>query len=155
MRLISTIWTGWYKRVIPLSSLGFLGLFVLLMIPGLVRQELPAATLLIPLGIAAWGYILMRLLRIFTFADEVWLDGENLIVRNGGREDRLPMSQILSAKSSFWCNPERIVLTLGEPRLFGREVVFAPPFRLWRFTPHPLAEELNRRVRETREGNSP
>ena len=74
-------------------------------------------------------------------ADEVSLDGDDIIVRNKGQEDRFPLSNVIKAESfPIW--PEQIVLMLKAPCLFGREVIFLPPGRFWRLTSHPLAKEL-------------
>jgi hypothetical protein len=123
-----------------------------LAILGVVQQRVPADMLLLPLGMAVFGYLLMRWIRIFSIADEVWLDGERIIVRNGEQEDEFPVSNILEVKSSTLVNPERIVLTLSEPCAFGQEIVFLPPFRVWHFTRHPLAGELTRLAQEARGG---
>jgi hypothetical protein len=74
--------------------------------------------------------------------DEVWMAGDMIVVKNRGQVDGFPISNILNVDTSFFSNPERIVLTLREPSLFGREIVFSPPRRLWPFCRHPIASEL-------------
>lgn len=88
----------------------------------------------------AFGYILMRWL-VFPLADEVWIDGVDMVVRNNGYEERFPVTNILHVKLSLFRNPERITLTLKEPCAFGRKIAFMPRccFGILR---HPIVEEL-------------
>jgi hypothetical protein len=150
MRRISSTSTWWHKRALPILSFGVLGLFALLLLLGIINGHVPVATLLIPLGMATFAYLLMRLLRVFSLVDEVWLDGEDVVVRNSDREDRIPLSNIVTVKASIMANPETLVLILGEPCRFGDQIVFSPTFRVVRFTRHPLADELTRRAQEAR-----
>lgn len=150
MRLISATWTGWHKQALPLMWFSVIGLITLGLLAGVASGRTPAAALLAPVGFAVGGYAMMWWLRVFSLADEVWLDGDHIVVRDRGHEDRFPVSRIRSARASLMSNPEHIVLTLSEPCLFGNEVVFSPPHRWLRFDPHPLAEELNRRASEAR-----
>jgi hypothetical protein len=149
MRRISSTWTWWYKKAFPVIWFGFLGLFTLVWIPGVVQQQVSPATLLIPLGMAAFGYLVMRRL-VFSLVDEVWIENDDIVVRNGDQEDRFPITHIINVEAPLFVNPERIVLTLSEPCLFGREIAFSPPYRWWPLSRHPLAEELIRRAHEER-----
>jgi hypothetical protein len=145
MRPISSRWTWWHKKAFPIFWFAFLGLFSLAGLRGVIQKQVPALTLLIPVGLAAFGYILMRWL-VFPLVDEVWIQEEELIVRNGDKEDRFPISNIINVDASQFANPERITLTLREPSTFGREIAFSPPTRWWPFSRHPIAQELLRRA---------
>ena len=145
MRKISSSWTWWYKQVVPVIWFGFLAVFTCVWIPAVVRREVPAFTLLVPIGLAAFGYVIMRQL-VFSLVDEVWIDGDDLVVRNRGEEARIPIADIVNVDSWGMSNPERIVLTLRTPSRFGGEIAFAPPMRLWPFSRHPVATELMRRA---------
>src|SRR5436305_1875584 len=127
MERLSSAWTWWHKTAFPRLWFGFLGLSALVLIPAVVQQRVPPETLLIPVGMAAFGYALMRWLRVFALADEVWLDGDQVVVRDRGDEDRFPLSRIDRVSATVLTNPERITLSLREPCRFGREVVFVPP----------------------------
>ena len=85
MRRISSRLTWWNKKVFPVFWFGFLGLFALAWIPAVIQQQVPAPTLLIPIGMAAFGYVLMRWL-VFSLMDEMWIDENDVVVRNHGRE---------------------------------------------------------------------
>jgi hypothetical protein len=89
----------------------------------------------------------MRLL-VFPLVDEVWIEDNQIIVRNRGAEERFPITNIMSVETPLFLNPERVVLTLKEPCGFGREIVFTPSLRWWHFSRHPIAEELIRRAHD-------
>jgi hypothetical protein len=143
MRKISSSSTWWHKKAFPTLWFGFLAVFACVWTPGVVRGQVPAFTLLMPFGMAAFGYVLMRYL-VFSLVDEVWIDGDDMVVRNRDEEDRFPIANIVNVDSSVMTNPERIVLTLRTPSRFGPEITFSPPMRWWPFGRHPLAMELIR-----------
>lgn len=145
MRRISSRLTWWHKKAFPILWFAFLGLFSLAGLGGVIQRRVPAPQLLIPAVMAAFGYILMRRL-VFPLADEVWIQEEELIVRNGNEEDRFPLSNIINVEASQFTNPERITLTLKQPCAYCREIVFSPPTRWWPFGRHPIAQELLRRA---------
>jgi hypothetical protein len=147
MQRISSSWTWWHKKAFPVLWFGFLGVFTMGWIPGVVRQEVPAATLLIPLSMSIFGYVLFRAL-VFGLVDEVWIDDDHLVVRNRGAEDRFPITNIVNVDGSFMTNPERITLTLRAPSQFGNEIAFSPPHRWWPFGRHPVAKDLIRRAHQ-------
>jgi hypothetical protein len=146
MQRISSTWTWWYKRGFPFVWFGFLALFEVLAVFGVHAQQPAAApVLLIPVVMAVFGYLLMCWL-VFPLADEVFLSGDEVIVRNRREETSFPVTNIINVESSRMTNPERITLTLRVPCSFGQEIVFCPPFRWWHFTRHPLADELIRKA---------
>jgi hypothetical protein len=145
MRRISSKSTWWHKKAFPTIWFGLFGLFTLVGLFSVINGRAPAPALLIPLFGMAAGYSFMRWL-VFSLLDEVWIDGDQIVVRNGGREDRFPLSNILNVDASLFTNPERIVLTLRQPCAFGDEVAFLPTPRFWPFGRHPLAKELIRRI---------
>ena len=97
--------------------------------------------LIIPALLAIFGYLMMRWL-VFPLADEVFLDGDMVLVRKDGIAARFPVRQIINVEASMMTNPERITLTLREPCELGREIVFTPTFRFHLFSRHPVTEEL-------------
>lgn len=146
MRRISSHSTFFFKRVFPAIWFGFLGFFVITgAMPMLAKKEVHVEILVIPLVMAAFGYFVMKQL-VFDLLDEVLDDGDALIVRNQGKEDRIALSNVINVSHSSFSNPPRITLTLREPCVFGREVTFSPPARFLPFSKHPLAHELIERV---------
>jgi hypothetical protein len=85
---------------------------------------LPA--LIVPVGLAVFGYLIMRAF-VFNVVDEVYLNENEIIVRNSGEEDRFSVSNVLSVYRDVMINGEPITLTLREPSKFGREIVFSHP----------------------------
>ena len=153
MRLISSRWTFFYKRVFPLFWFGFLALFAAAAWLGRHEQAgFDPVFLLAPAAMTVFGYFLLRAL-VFDLADEVLDAGDALIVRKAGEEARIALADIVNVDSSILVNPPRITLTLRTPCRFGRKVVFSPPpnRRLWApFAPNPIAEELVERVDRAR-----
>jgi|SRR5579862_1536112 len=105
--------------------------------------------ILIPLAMGVFGYVLCKVL-VFPLADEAYIDGDDIVIRNRGDEDRFPISNIINVDASMMINPERITLTLREPCKFGDEIVFSPPARIGMFLRHPLAKELIRMADQQR-----
>lgn len=145
MRRISSKGTWWYKKAFPAFWFGFLGLFTLIWSFGVIQHQVPSPTMVVPLVLAVFGYLLMRWL-LFPLVDEVWIDGDDIVVRNSGQEERFAVTNIVNVEDSQFTNPERVTLTLKEPCALGREIIFLPPLRLLHFTRHPIAQELIQRA---------
>jgi hypothetical protein len=78
----------------------------------------------------------------------VWLDGDHLLLRPGGRELRLPLSEIRDVEESRFQRVKLITLHLGRPSPAGDRIVFVAPFTLQKpFSEHPLVAELRARKR--------
>jgi hypothetical protein len=141
MRKLSSSMTFVHKMLFPMFWFGFLSVFICIMIPSIIAGQQSPGILLIPLLMMTFGYLLMRFL-VFDLVDEVYLDIDQVVIRNGGDEDRFSIKNIINVNASIMTNPERITLTLREPCKFGSEVTFAPTLRLLHFGRHPLAKEL-------------
>ena len=116
-------------------------ILALAVLPAVIQNQAPIFIVLLPIVMMVFGYVLMRNL-IFDLVDEVFLNGDEIIVRNFGEMDQFAVSNILNVDSTVTTNPERITLTLKEPCVFGSEVTFSPPMRFWPFGRHPVAREL-------------
>lgn len=142
----------WEKRGFSTLWFGGVALFVPMSIVGVVQGAFPPPVVLAPLGMAIFGYVLMRILPLM---DEVSIDGDQLVVRNGDVEDRISLRDVRSFNASFATNPEQVCVVLKRPCLFGDRFAFAPePWRTFRLGGHPLAEELNQLL-SALEGESP
>jgi hypothetical protein len=152
-RRLSSGATGFYKRVFPVVWFGILGVMLVVgVVSGFAKHGYPDPTLLVLPVMVAIGYYIMKLL-IFGVADEVWDDGDALLVRRGRRFERVELFNIINVSSSTISNPNRITLTLREPGRFGREISFLPPLRMLPSTStHPVARELIDRVEAARRG---
>lgn len=99
------------------------------------------------------GYLVMKML-LFDLVDEVWDDGDHLVVKNGRQEDRIKFATIMNV-SYMPARPDRITLTLREPCRFGKEVTFSPVPRsvfVNPFSKNPIVQELIERVDRARRG---
>jgi hypothetical protein len=153
MKRISSKRTIFYKRVFPVLWFGFLAFFVL---AGLLANRRPQVAavpmLLVPLLMTVIGYVLFRRL-LFDLVDEVWDDGDALIVKNAGVEERVSLRNIINIGYSLLTNPERVTLTLREPGSLGKEITFMPLSRTFSFrwmSRNPLVDELIERVDQAR-----
>ncbi len=156
-RLISSPRTRYYKRTFPRLYFGFLGFFFAVSCI-LVFTASDSRVLLFVLGpllLGPFGYFIMRRF-IFDMVDEVYDEGDALVVKNDGREERIPLANITNVADTVATNPARITLTLREPTPFGREVTFSPP-RQALFPVggrHPLALELIDRIDAARHSHA-
>jgi hypothetical protein len=150
MTRISSGWTFLAKRVFPTFWFGFLALLVFVgFSTGTVAKDV--TFLIIPIVMAVFGFFLMRKL-VWDLADEVYDCGHALLVRNGGEEDMVSLSNIMNVSVSTYVNPPRISLRLITPGKFGSEISFSPVtgFRLNPFAKNQVAEDLIQRVYQAR-----
>ena len=127
---ISSRATSFRKRVFPILWFGFLGLFLLIGFANLSSQpDLAFPFIGVPILMAGFGYLLMRFL-IFDLMDEVWDNGHELIVVNGGHVAHVPLSDIMNISYTMFTNPRRATLTLRQPSRWGTEITFSP---VWKF----------------------
>ena len=70
-------------------------------------------------------YAVMRK-RLFDLVDEVWDDGDALIVRNRGMEARIDLLNIINVNDMTSANWPRVTLFLREPCELGDSVSFHP-----------------------------
>jgi hypothetical protein len=143
--LISSRMTFVSKRVFPVAWFGFLGVFVVTSVTARPGHGPQTAFLIVPVAMAVFGFFLMKKL-VFDLVDEVWDDGAELVVKNRGQIDRIPLSNIVNVSYTILTNPPRVTLTLRSPGLLGREITFSPPARLLPFSRSPIVDQLIERV---------
>jgi hypothetical protein len=150
MTRLSSRWTYFYKRVFPVVWFGFIALFVL--VPWITRHQVqgpPLPVLIFLFVMTIFGYLLFRRL-LFDLVDEMWDDGDALVARNGGIEQRIPLQTIMNVGFSTMTRPERVTLRLRDPGMLGQEVTFMPPSRFILFKRNPITDELIERVDRAR-----
>jgi hypothetical protein len=157
MRLLSSRWTFFYKRVFPLIWFGFLAFCALFAVfIERAHGRFDPLVLLGPAVMMGIGYVIMRGF-VFDLADEVVDAGNALVVRKSGDEVRIPLADIINVDCATFTNPPRITLTLRTPCRFGRKIVFSPPPKRFisfnPFAPNPIGEELIDRVDRARRGS--
>ncbi len=101
--------------------------------------------------IATIRYLIIRT-TAFGLVDEVFDAGDALIVRNGGIEDQIPLSDIINVSYSGRNSPPHVTLMLRAPSRFGDRVSFCAPTRFMRFSLSPELEELIWRIDAARRG---
>jgi hypothetical protein len=155
MRRLSSTMTVFYKRVFPVIWLFFLGLPTFLLWNAPSRSEQPVWPSFLPaLMIFIIGVVLYRKL-IFDLVDEVWLDGDQLLVKNRGQQARTELADVINVNSSTMTNPRRVTVMLRTDSRFGRNVSFIPASPRGfaaAFKPDPIATELIERVDAIRQG---
>jgi hypothetical protein len=151
MQRLSSRSTFFFKRVFPAFWFGFLTLWIVGWTCGaLVSHHLKMLAVLPgPVIMALFGYALFKWL-LFDLVDEVWLEGEQLLVRNKGEQARIPLANVMNVSASVMVSPPRITLSLRtESSLFGKNISFVPMGRTGFFSafkPDPIATDLIHRV---------
>ena len=147
MLRISSSMTFYYKRVFPLIFLGFLLLFVAIgLAVGMTSGEFPPLPFFImPIIMAVIFFFIMKKL-VLDMVDEVLDAGDALLVRNGGQEERIALSDIMNVNYTPLLNPPRVTLSLRRPTMFGTQVTFCAPVRFVPFTTSPIIDELIQRI---------
>ncbi len=116
---------------------------------GAMRDSL---VLVFPLLMAALGFFLMKKF-VWDSADEVYDCGDFVLVRKGGEEERVTLSNVMNVSMSTYPNSSnRITLRLANPGKFGKEISFFPAtkFTLNPFAKNQVAEDLIVRVDQAR-----
>jgi hypothetical protein len=114
-------------------------------VPTRAGQGLPIPALIVPIIMLVIGYSIMKKL-IFDLADEVWDDGDALVVKKSGQEQRIALSDIKNVNYSTMSSPPRVVLSLRRPTAFGDQVAFCAPIRFVPFTTSPIIDNLIERI---------
>ena len=150
MTKISSGRTWFHKRVFPILWFGIIGVVLVVALISGAYEKAPVA-LIAPVVMAIFGFFLMKKL-VFDLVDEVYDGGDHLVVRNGGKEERIPLSNIMNLNASTLVNPPRITLRLVNRGRFGNEVAFSPivPFTLNPFKRNQVADDLMVRVDKAR-----
>ncbi|HZR60474.1 MAG TPA: hypothetical protein VFA80_05960 [Xanthobacteraceae bacterium] len=147
MKRISSSWTFFHKRVFPLIWFGFCAVFVVLPLLGIPisGRSPPGPFFLAPAVMILVGLVIMRKL-IFDLVDQVWDDGDSLLVRNRGEEERVALADIKNVNYTPFLSPPRVVLSLRRTTTFGDQIAFCAPVRLVPFASSPVITDLINRV---------
>ncbi|MGZ3652501.1 MAG: hypothetical protein ACXWR1_16230 [Bdellovibrionota bacterium] len=150
MKRISSRMVFFHKKILPVIWFVILGAVTVAMVFGNRKSGAPPAPwpfLFFPVFGSVLFFFLMKKL-IFTLMDEVYDEGEFLLLRNDGEEVRIPFSAMRNVSYQNLVNPPRITISLREPCRFGREISFVPPVRFGEFfyQSNPLVEDLIERM---------
>jgi hypothetical protein len=152
VRRISSRGTLFNKRIFPAIWFGFLILFVGVAFFSAYQRNAapPIPFLIVPAIMAVFGFIIMRKL-VFDLVDEVWDDGDALVVKNGVQEQRVALSDIKNVSYSPFVNPPRVTLSLRRSTVFGEQITFVAPVRFVPFSTSPIIDELIDRIDRARQ----
>ena len=140
MRLVSSKMTFFFKRVLPLMWCFGILLFVIVS----ASYDIEASTLAL-LIVAMIILVFVFWLRVSNLADEVLDAGNALVVRSGGQEERIALSDIKDIKS-LTLGPPRVRLSLRRHTMFGDTVAFCAPVSMVPFWESPVIHDLIDRV---------
>ncbi len=152
MRRISSKATQFNKRIVPVMWFGFLALFIAIPLFAGPRPDAAFSIpfLLVPAIMAIIGFFIMKKL-IFDLVDEVWDDGDSLLVKNRGQEQQVALSDIKNVSYSPYMNPPRVTLLLRRPTVFGDQITFGAPVRFVPFSTSPIIDDLINRIDAARQ----
>jgi hypothetical protein len=158
MRRISSKMTFFYKRIFPVVWFGFLILLFLLtavplLLGGARNNAPPYPLLIVPLIMIGFGYFVMKKL-VFDLVDEVWEDGDSLVVKNRGQEEHIALSNIKNVSYAPLINPPRVTLSVRQPTTFGEQITFMAPMRFAPFSTSPIIHDLIERVDRARQARA-
>jgi hypothetical protein len=143
------------KRVFPTVYFGLLVAFMAVPLARSIIRDTappPPPAFIVPTVMIVGGYFLMRRL-IFILADEVWDDGNGLVIKKSGEQERVALSDIKTISYSPFANPPRVTLSLLRPTAFGDQITFNGPMRFMAFGGSPVIQDLIDRVDRARPKN--
>ena len=148
MNRLSSKWTLFSKRIVPVVWIAFLVAFAVpLIFVSRAGTPLHPVIFIAPIIASVIVFFVMKR-TVFTLVDEVWDGGDFLLVRNKGQEDRIPLENIMNVSYTMFGNNRRATLRLRTGCRFGSEVAFMPVAPAWRLTffTNPILEELIGRI---------
>ena len=150
MKKISSEYTFFYKKLIPVVWLAFLGFALTLGFKAGAIEKNPM-TLVSPGIVTVIGYFIWKK-KFWTLADEVYDWGDFLMVKNNGQEEQVLLTNIMNVSASTFTNPPRVTLKLVNPGKFGTEISFLPvrKFFAMPFANNAVSEDLIIRVDRAR-----
>ena len=147
MKRISSSWTFFYKRVFPIIWFGFCLVFLVLPLLGvpISGRSPPGPFFIAPAVMIVVGVLIIRKL-IFDLVDQVWDEGDSLLIRNRGEEQRVALADIKNVNYTPFVSPPRVVLSLRHNTAFGDQIAFCAPVRLVPFASSPVITDLINRI---------
>lgn len=106
----------------------YFGAVVLVFVYFLQRVSAHWASLAVLVAPAFFGIVGYRMMRKYNFRlmDEVWLDELEIVILNGGLEERIPINSLRHAEISSGGYGRHVTLFLKSPSAFGDEIKFLP-----------------------------
>ena len=143
MRRISSALVPWWYKPVGLRCLGASAVLTVgIMLFLVFRGRLEPLWILVPAALALLGAAYIRTF-VMPLADEVFDDGDVLVVRRGNDTTRHALHDIAKVDYSLVFDPPRIILHTRA----GEKIAFMPPINLGMcfFRQHPLVAALGAR----------
>ena len=140
--------TFYFKKLFPTAWFGFLAFFLISAVAGGAIEN-SLMFVIMPIGMALFGFVLFKNL-VWDLADEVYDEGESLLFRKDGKEQRVHLKDIINISYAQMSSPERVVLQIRAEGLIGTELAFNPPMRLNPFSKNPIIVDLIERADRAR-----
>jgi len=154
MRRLSASSTYVYKRAFPVFwavELGGLVLFIGMAIFNPTAR--PSYAQWVSVG---FPFLIISVVSVFIFktmiadlVDEVWLDNDQLLVKNRGAQTSVALVDVMNVNTTSMSNPRRVTLMLRVESRLGRNLTFIPDSPRGfaaAFTIDPIAAEVIARV---------
>lgn len=147
MRQLSSSFTPAFKLgPIPIILLGLIVLVARAMGEGTLSLRIVLEACAIMAG--TW---LVTAATSSDLADEVYDGGDHLVVKRGGRTDKIPLANLRMVECTRNSSPEVMTLHFVRSTAFGRKIAFSPAGgRLNPLREHPLVENLMNRAHAAR-----
>lgn len=141
--------TFFYKKLLPLFLLWPLCLGLYQIIWAKDQAQSPTALLIPMLFVLVVGGLIFKKL-FWDLADEAIDNGDELLFRNGRKQQTVKLADIINISSSQMTSPERVTITTRTAGELGDELSFILPMRFNLFSTHPLVRNLIERVDKAR-----
>ncbi|MEH6420234.1 hypothetical protein [Pseudomonas sp. CGJS7] len=143
MNRISSGNTFGMKRFLPTI---FFATCAVMLLVGAVARPFDFALVVAPLIAAVLGALVLAA-TVSDLADEVFDDGDSLLVRKGDVTQRVMLADVVEVRLSKMSNPTRLTLKLRRADKFDGAVVFIPAREAWSLnSQRNLADELEARI---------
>ncbi|MBN1532005.1 MAG: hypothetical protein JXA20_05025 [Spirochaetes bacterium] len=136
-RTVSSLFTFFYKLVLPIIVLGGIGVGVVIFLVQTAQPAQAVTVVAVMVMVAVMLYWLtMRLKRVA-------MDDQYLYISNYLREIRVRRDQIVKVTENRWINIHPVTVYFRSATEFGDRIVFMPTVRAFAFfSSHPIVAEL-------------
>lgn len=146
MERISSKGTFFFKRVFPLLWFGFLvGFECLFLFSSAPKSGATLIFIIFPFFLAIMGYQIMKKM-VWELADEVYDEGDSLIVKKGNVKETILLSEIKNISYLEMANPPRVTINIRRETSLGKEISFSAVREGLGFRKNPLILDLIDRI---------
>lgn len=134
MILISSHWTILYKKIGPTFATCLVSFVVVISLISAISErdftKLTGTAVALFLGFIAHAFY--RSSGILKLADEVWDNGNSLIVVHGTKREEIPITEIRNMMIEWYVSPPSVHFYLRNRASFGPYIKFIPQVVFWR-----------------------